>query len=138
MTSKKNRRRAGARIALALSLSLFLPSVARAQEPAQRLTLPEALRRALEANPSTETARAEVRVSEAQIRQIRSAVLPKVELNGSATRNSSEVAFEFDGFRATVLPENDWRYDVTVRQPLYAGGRELKALRQGRLNLSRI
>jgi len=123
---------------------LFLAPTAQAQEPApptataQKLTLAEALRRALEANPGTETARAEVRVSEAQIRQIRSAILPKIELNGSATRNSTEVAFEFDGVRATVLPENDWHYDVTLRQPLYAGGRELKALRQSRLNLTRI
>lgn len=140
MTSKKNRARSRAHVALAISLLTFLPPAARAQEPTPprtTLTFDEALRRALQANPTTETARAEVRASEAQLRQIRSAILPKVELNGRATRNSNEVAFEFEGFRATVLPENDWRYDVTLRQPLYAGGRELKAIRQGRLNIER-
>lgn len=142
MTSKKNRARGRANVAvtaLALSLLTFLPA-ARAQEPAptQTLTFEDALRRALQANPTTETARAEVRVSEAQLRQLRSAILPRVELNGSATRNSEEVAFEANGFSATVLPENDWRYDVTLRQPLYAGGRELKAIRQGRLNVERL
>lgn len=141
MISRKNRARSRANIALAISLLTILPPAARAQEPTPprtTLTFDEALRRALQANPTTETARAEVRASEAQLRQIRSAILPKVELNGRATRNSSEVAFEFNGFEATVLPENDWRYDVTVRQPIYAGGRELKALRQGRLNVERI
>ena len=145
MTSKKTgaRRRAGIATAAALSLLTLLPPAARAQEPVQTplqtsLTFEEALRRAVAANPATETARAEVRVSEAQLRQLRSAILPRVELNGSATRNSEEVAFETNGFRATVLPENDWSYDVTLRQPLYAGGRELKAIRQGRLNVERL
>jgi outer membrane protein len=141
MTSKKNGARSRAGIApavITLSLLTFLPPAARAQGPVQTLTFEEALRRALQANPSTETARAEVRVSEAQLRQLRSSILPRVELNGSATRNSEEVAFETNGFRATVLPENDWRYDVTLRQPLYAGGRELKAIRQGRLNIERL
>lgn len=137
MTSMKNGARSRASIVLALSLLTFLPPAARAQEPTQTLTFEDALRRALAANPATETARAEVRASEAQLRQIRSSVLPKVELNGSATRNSDEVAFEVNGFSATVLPENDWHYDVTLRQPIYAGGRELKALRQGRLNVER-
>ncbi len=142
MTSKKTGARNRASIALALSLLTFLPPAARAQEPVppatQTLTFEEALRRAVAANPATESARAEVRASAAQLRQLRSAILPKVELNGSATRNSDEVAFETNGFRAVVLPENDWHYDVTLRQPLYAGGRELKAIRQGRLNLERI
>ncbi len=138
MTSMKYGARGRASIALALSLLTFLPPAARAQEPVQTLTFEEALQRALVANPATETARAEVRISEAQLRQLRSAVLPRIELNGSATRNSDEVAFESDGFSATVLPENDWHYDVTLRQPLYAGGRELKAIRQGRLNVERI
>jgi outer membrane protein len=133
----------GARIGSAAVLSLFLltaPAV-RAQEPAQpvapgqTLTLTEALRRAIEANLATRRARSQTAVAEAQVRQLRSSILPQVELNSSATRNSDEVSFETDGFTATILPENDWRYDVTLRQPIYAGGRELKALRQGRLNV---
>ena len=147
MTSKKTgaRSRAGIATAAALSLLTIFPPAARAQEPApappqtpqtQTLTFEEALRRALEANPATETARAEVRVSEAQLRQLRSSVLPRVELNGSATRNSKRWPLNPTASSATVLPENDWRYDVTLRQPIYAGGRELKAIRQGRLNVT--
>lgn len=137
MTFDKKRR--GRTAGIALVLSLFSSSIpaARAQEPAaQALTFQEALRRALEANPNTARARSDVNVAEAQLRQLRSAILPRVELNGSATRNSDEVTFDANGFDATILPENDWRYDVTLSQPIYAGGRELKALRQGRLNTS--
>lgn len=131
-----------ARIGSAAALSFFLLTApaAWAQEPApaapgQTLTLTEALRRALEANPGTQRARSQTAVAEAQVRQLRSSILPQIELNGSGTRNSDEVSFETEGFTATILPENDWRYDVTLRQPIYAGGRELKALRQGRLNV---
>jgi outer membrane protein len=137
----KGRRGGRAGLALVLSLSVWTVPSAWGQEPAapatpaaETLTLEAAMRRALEANPATERARSEVGLAEAQVRQLRSAVLPRVEFNGTATRNSEEVTFDAEGFRATLLPENDWRYDVTLRQPLYAGGRELKAIRQGRLN----
>lgn len=134
-----NQKRRARTAGFALILTLFSTSIpaARAQAPAaQPLTLQEALRRALEANPNTARARSEVGVAEAQLRQLRSAILPRVELNGTGTRNSDEVTFDANGFEATILPENDWRYDVTLSQPIYAGGRELKALRQGRLNTS--
>jgi outer membrane protein len=130
------------RIVLLLSFLSLLSPVARAQEPAatptpappaQTMTLREALRRALEANPSTATARSQVTASQAQVRQIRSAILPKITFDGSAIRNNQEVAFDVNGFRATILPKNDWSAQITVSQPLYAGNRELKALRQGRL-----
>ncbi|HEX6904778.1 MAG TPA: TolC family protein [Thermoanaerobaculia bacterium] len=137
MTFDNKLRGRTAGIALVLSLFSSFPA-AYAQEPAAAptLTFQEALRRALEANPNTARARSDVSVAEAQLRQLRSAILPRVELNGSATRNSDEVTFDANGFEATILPENDWRYDVTLSQPIYAGGRELKALRQGRLNTS--
>lgn len=140
-TTGKGNRGGRTGLALALSLSFLTVPSARAQEPpapatpaAETLTLEAAMRRALEANPATERARSEVDLAQAQVRQLRSAILPRVDFNGTATRNSEEVFFDAEGFRATLLPENDWRYDVTLRQPLYAGGRELKAIRQGRLN----
>lgn len=133
MTSAKRReRRAG--IALALSLLTFVPSAVRAEEPApQPLTLQQALRRALEANASTATVRSQIAVSEAQVRQIRSSILPHVDLDTAVTRNSNEVAFDVNGFRATILPRNDWSARINFSQPIYAGQRERKGLLQGRL-----
>jgi outer membrane protein len=132
--AKRRRERAG--IALALSLLTFIPSIARAQGPApQPLTLQQALRRALEANAGTATVRSQITASEAQVRQLRSSVLPHVDLDTAATRNSNEVAFDVNGFRATILPRNDWSARLNFSQPIYAGRRETMALNQGRLNV---
>lgn len=133
--AKRRERRAG--IALALSLLTFVPSAARAEGPAQQpLTLQQALRRALEANASTATVRSQIAVSEAQVHQLRSSILPHVDLDTAVTRNSNEVAFDVNGFRATILPRNDWSARLNFSQPIYAGRRELMALRQGRLSVS--
>ncbi|MFL6261937.1 MAG: TolC family protein [Thermoanaerobaculia bacterium] len=134
MTCAK-RREGRVGIALALSLLTLVPSAARAEGPAP-LTLQQALRRALEANASTATVRSQIAVSEAQVRQLRSSVLPHVDLDTAVTRNSNEVAFDVNGFRATILPRNDWSARINFSQPIYAGQRELMALRQSRLAVS--
>jgi outer membrane protein len=133
----KNRRERGG-IALALSLLSLLSPAARAQEsaPAQTLTLQQALRQALEANPNTATARSQIATSEAQVRQLRTSILPHLDLESAVTRNSREVAFDVNGFRATILPQNDWSARLNFSQPIYAGQRELKALRQARLTVN--
>src|SRR4051794_9905363 len=136
---KHRERRAG--IALALSLLTFVPlaaGTARAQEPAPQttMTLQQALRRALEANASTATGRSQIAASEAQVRQIRSSVLPHLDLDTAVTRNSNEVAFEVNGFRTTILPLYDYSARINLSQPIYAGRRESMALRQGRLTVT--
>ncbi|HTG33537.1 MAG TPA: TolC family protein [Thermoanaerobaculia bacterium] len=140
--SKHRERRAG--IALALSLLTFVPAVARSQEPVQAgsqagfqaITLQQALRRALEANASTATGRSQIAVSQAQVRQIRSSILPHLDLDTAVTRNSNEVSFEVNGFRTTILPLYDYSARINLSQPIYAGRRESMALRQGRLTVT--
>src|SRR3954462_13314922 len=132
--AKRRERRAG--IVLALSLLTLIPSAARAEGPApQPLTLQQALRRALEANASTATVRSQIAVSEAQVRQLRNSVLPHFDLDTAYTRNSNEVAFDVNGFRATILPRNDWSARLNFSQPIYAGLRERRAIDQGRLGV---
>jgi outer membrane protein len=136
MTCAKRREGRAAGIALAFSLLTLVPSAARAEGPApQPLTLQQALRRALEANASTATIRSQIAASEAQVRQLRSSILPHVDLDTAYTRNSNEVAFDVNGFRATILPRNDWSARLNFSQPIYAGRRELMALNQGRLTV---
>jgi outer membrane protein len=144
MTSR-NRRERRAGIALALSLLTLIPFAAgavRAEEPLQPqplpqpITLRQALRRALEANAGTATARSQVATSEAQVRQLRTSILPHLDLDSAVTRNSREVAFDVNGFRATLLPRNDWSARLNFSQPIYAGQREHMALRQGRLSVT--
>lgn len=114
---------------------LFGLSGAQAAAAEGSLTLEEALRRALAANPQTQTARSRVVSATALVKQLRASVLPQLSLEGKYTRNREEVAFDLDGFAVTVVPENDWNYKLILRQPVYAGGREIKALKQSRLNL---
>ena len=136
MTAVKRRERR-ARTALGLSLLISVPFAARAAEPPpQALTLQQALRRAIEANASTATARSQVTASEAQVRQLRNSILPHFDLDTAVTRNSQEVAFDVNGFRATLLPLWDWSARINLSQPIYAGQREHMALRQGRLTVT--
>jgi outer membrane protein len=123
--------------ALLLSLLSLLSPAARAQAPAAPgLTLQMALRRALEANASAATARSQVATSQAQVRQLKTSILPHVDLESAYIRNSQEVAFDVNGFQAVILPRNDWNARLIFSQPIYAGARELKALRQARLGVT--
>ncbi len=61
--------------------------------PPIRLSLGEALRRALQANPVVGRARAEVEAAAAQTRGSFSLILPRLGATGGLIRNSKEVAF---------------------------------------------
>src|SRR5688572_26538596 len=90
------------------------------------LSFDEALRRALEVNNRIESARAEVGVAEAQKDQLLSAVMPRITLNGSTTRNSIQQQFGEGDDLVTLLPRNDWNYSIILSQPIFAGRRELR------------
>jgi len=127
-----------------LFLALMLAVPAWAQEPAapapidispkNPMTLTDALKRALEANPGVARARAEIAASQAQTRVIRSSILPQVGFQANYTRNDQEVSFGSGEDQTVLLAANDWSYRLTLSQPIYAGNRERKALQQTRLN----
>lgn len=120
---------------LAVIAVLAFPSAAEIEGQTPPLTFSSALRRALENNPSAARIRSDINVAQSQRRLLRSAILPRIELFGSATRNSRQVEFG-DGQNTTViLPRDDWAFRVNLSQPIYAGGRELKALRQAGLGI---
>jgi outer membrane protein TolC len=98
------------------------------------MTLPDALKRALEANPGVARARAEIAASQAQTRVIRSSILPQIGFQANYTRNDKEVSFGSGDDQRVLLAANDWSYRLTLAQPIYAGNRERKALQQTRLN----
>jgi outer membrane protein len=97
------------------------------------LTLNEALRRALEANPALGRVRAQVGIAQAQTDLAISSILPKISLSGALTRNSLEAGFGSGKDRTVILARNDWNYRVNLAQPIYAGNRERRALEQSRL-----
>ncbi|MFZ2493861.1 MAG: TolC family protein, partial [Thermoanaerobaculia bacterium] len=119
------------RLAIAAAIALW----AGAASAQTKLTLHEALTRALEVNDTVEISRAEIGFAEATKSGLLSAVMPRITVNGALTRNSIEQKFGEgdDGF--TILPRNDWNYALILTQPVYAGGRELRAYSQAKLGV---
>lgn len=124
-----NRRAVGSLI-ITLALPLFA-----ADAPATKLTLHDALARALQVNNTIERSRAEIDVQDQSRKQLLSAVMPRINLTGGAIRNSEEVAFGSGSDSRTILPRNDWNYRIVMSQPIYAGRREFRAYSQAKLGV---
>ena len=119
---------------LAALLAVLAPLGARAQEPVAplKLTLLDALTRAITSNAAVGRARAEVALAEAQKRGTFSLILPRLSATGNLTRNSEEVSFGSAEDRRTILPANDWKGQLTLNQPVFAGLREKRAYQQSK------
>jgi outer membrane protein TolC len=121
------------------TIAVLLALTAAAGSAQTTLTFDEALRRALEVNNAVERSRSEIGVATAQKDFLLSAVLPRITLGGALTRNSIEQTFggegEGGGDALTILPRNDWNYNVTLSQPIFAGRRELRAYSQAKLGI---
>jgi len=116
-----------------LTLTLLLPAAMAGAQT--KLTLQEALDRALKVNNTVERSRVEVNVAEENRKQLLSSILPQVNLTGSTIRNSEEVSFGNGADARTVLPMNDWNYRVVLSQPVYAGMRERRAYDQAKIGI---
>jgi outer membrane protein len=120
------------------ALTLWMIGVS-VQEPPQtlvrRLTLRDAMALAFDRNLALARARIDVPAAEANRRLYRSAVLPRLSVNGSLVRNSAEVSFGPPDDVRTILPLTSWDVRVNVSQPIFAGFRDLKAYRQAKLGI---
>lgn len=114
-------------------LTLILLASSAAAGAQTKLTLPEALERALRVNNTVERSRIDVTVADENRKLLLSSILPQVQFTGSAIRNSTEVAFGTGADARTVLPGNDWNYRVVLSQPVYAGLREKRAYDQAKI-----
>ncbi len=115
-------------------------TLAPAQEPSEpavrgSLTLREAMALAYDRNLALARARIDVPAAEANRRLFRSAVLPRLSLNGNVVRNSAEVSFGPPDDVRTILPLVSWDVRVNVSQPIFAGFRDLKAYRQSGIEI---
>ncbi|MGD8719190.1 MAG: TolC family protein [Candidatus Zixiibacteriota bacterium] len=120
-------------IALAAGITLA------ADEP-MTLTLREAVDRALEVDETYRSAAEDVVIAEAQIKEAKSALYPRVTLDASATKiyGIGAIVMPADSFGPGFPPEDvniDMGYDenlaagITATQPLYQGGRAWTAYR---------
>ncbi|MGA8808648.1 MAG: TolC family protein [Thermoanaerobaculia bacterium] len=100
-----------------------------------KLTLQEALARALQVNNTVERSRIEIDVAEQNRKQLLSSILPQVNLTGSTIENSQDVSFGTGADARTILPGTDWNYRIVLSQPIYAGLREKRAYDQAKIGI---
>src|SRR5439155_9852321 len=97
------------------------PTVAAAQTPvaAERVTFDEAIRRAVEKNPSAAIAAAGILRAEGLLMDARSA--SRLQVNGTVTTTTLNTGVEFQG--TTVTPRNSLLATGDIRLPLFAPAR---------------
>jgi outer membrane protein TolC len=92
---------------------------AQAPTPTERVSFDEAVRRAIEKNPSSAIAAAAILRAQALLTEARANT--RLQVTGAVTTTTLNKAIEFDG--ATVTPQNTATGTLDVRFPLYAPAR---------------
>jgi outer membrane protein TolC len=112
----------------ALALALTSAGVqAQTPVPAERVTFDEAIRRAIEKNPSSAIAAAGILRADALLTEARSNA--RLQVTGSATTTTLNRGVEFEG--TTVTPQNQAAGSLDVRMPLYAPARWARTAQAG-------
>jgi len=95
--------------------------------PTLSLTLPDALRYALEHNPAIAQARERIREQQGIVLEVRAQQIPNLVLSGNLSANDKELS-------GGSPPQNrNWGMGVEATQLLYAGGGALASSRSARL-----
>ncbi len=120
------------RLILILFIVVILVSNLFAQEPVN-LTIADARQRALSFNRSYLAAKEEVDKAQAEVIKARAGALPMITAGGSYTRNLSLRSFFFENDQGESVElqfgfKNNFGASISIRQPLYQGGKVFTAL----------
>ena len=129
--SRTNRR------ALPVVLILLLAAgTVPAQVPTEeKTTLKELVISALDTHERVEIAESEIRRAQADKKLARSAIMPRVNLNGAYTFYGQETAIELSpGEEFVIQPAQDWSWSADLRQTLFYGLRPWRARNIAKLN----
>jgi outer membrane protein TolC len=112
-----------------VALAVAHPAIAPAQTPApvERVTFDEAIRRAVEKNPSAALAAAGILRAEGLLLEARSA--SRLQINGNVVTTTLNTGVTFQG--TTVTPQNQVTASLDVRMPLYAPARWARTAQAG-------
>jgi outer membrane protein TolC len=115
--------------ALLVASQCVRPAIAVAQTPtpSERVTFDEAIRRAVEKNPSAALAAAGILRAEGLLLDARSAT--RLQINGNLTTTTLNTSVEFDG--TVVSPRNSLTASGDIRMPLYAPARWARTAQAG-------
>ena len=116
-------------IALIVASQCLRPAIAAAQTPTpgERVTFDEAIRRAVEKNPSAVIAAAGILRAEGLLLDARSA--RRLQINATVTTTTLNAGVEFSG--TTVTPRKSLAASGDVRMPLYAPAHWARAAQAG-------
>ncbi|HOC41511.1 MAG TPA: TolC family protein [Thermoanaerobaculales bacterium] len=116
---------AAAGIALFIGL---LPGALHAQAQEQGSTLPGLVRTAIATHEDVARADSQIRRAQADIKLTSSALLPRLDLNGSWTRYQDELSIELTpGEKFVIQPSTDWGWSADLSQTLFYGLRDWRA-----------
>lgn len=116
---------------------IILSSIGEAQE-ANKYSLEEIYRIALEKSEDVKIADEKVNQSKSQVTKARSLLLPKLSLNYNRTHYNKQVTFEMPGMEGMpggafeIFPQDTYTATVNLVQPIYLGGMEWASLAQAR------
>lgn len=98
-------------------------------------TLPALVRAAVASHPDVLRSDSQIRRAQADLKLTSSALLPRLDLNGSWTRYQEELAIEFSpGQDFVIRPIEDWSWSADLSQTLFYGLRDWRARDIARLN----
>jgi outer membrane protein len=110
-----------------LSIGL-LPAPLLAQDQGALSTLPELVRAAIATHEEVARADSQIRRAQADIKLTSSALLPRLDLNGSWTKYQDELAIELvPGESFVIRPADDWLWSADLTQTLFYGLRDWRA-----------
>ncbi|MEE4270824.1 MAG: TolC family protein [Thermoanaerobaculales bacterium] len=130
-----HRRKPAARAALLMLILITSPMASQA-ESAGKTTLKELVLSALATHERVEIADSEIRRAQADKKLARSAIMPRLELNGNYTFYADEQTLELaPGEEFVIRPAEDWGWSADLRQTLFYGLRPWRARDIAKLNL---
>ncbi|MBE9536283.1 MAG: TolC family protein [Proteobacteria bacterium] len=85
-----------------------------------RLDLQKSIDLALKNNPIVLTARENIHKSSAQIRESSASAYPELDASADYTRIGNNEEVDFGGKSGTLIPDNNYKLDLTLSQKLYS------------------
>ena len=118
-----------------LTCCLILVSSATSAQEGSPATLKELVLDAIATHEAVQIANSQIRRAQADIRLVKSALLPKLTLNGAYSFYADEQVIELSpGESFVIRPQQDWSASVDLRQTLFYGLRDWRARDIARLN----
>jgi len=114
---------------------LIVGSTVAQEAGGKKTTLKELVISALDTHERIDIAESEIRRAQADKKLARSAIMPRVNLNGAYTFYGREASIELSpGEEFVIQPAQDWSWSADLRQTLFYGLRPWRAKNIARLN----